>query len=174
MSNIPDPSTPPEEANVVNFNARKPRPSQSEMLARADCALGNLREGFVDEARCQLALLQAALAGAEAADAVNDSAAHDRRFVDAYNAAHEIRGQAGSFDYGLLTIICGSLCDLIELHQQDRSRLDLVPSIRLHVSMVSEVLNRQLTGDGGAFGDALAGQVANLNRLIQSSLQPIS
>lgn len=164
MSSAKNSTAPPDDGKIVNLADRQPRPNQNEILVRADKALESMQGSFLAEAQGQLAQLEEALSGVEAAG--DDSAARDCQFVAAYGSAHEIRGQAGSFNYGLLTSICTSLCDLIELHQQQDPRPDLLAPMRLHVSMVREVLERDLTGEGGNFGIALMGQIDQMNRLL--------
>ncbi|MHA1523534.1 MAG: Hpt domain-containing protein [Alphaproteobacteria bacterium] len=169
MSSGNNPSPAPVDENIVNLADRQAPPSQNRMLVRANRAMEGLQASFLEEARSQLALLEDALAGVKAAG--DDCVERDRCFIAVYGAAHEIRGQAGSFDYGLLTIVCGSLCDLIELYQKQSARPDLLAPMQLHVSMIVEILDRDLKGDGGKFGAALNRQITQLNRLLQPQMQ---
>ncbi len=71
-----------------------------------------------------------------------------------YLVAHELRGEAGSFDYKLLSQFGDTLCELL----QDKSDLSPreVEIVGSHIDAMRAVVRRQVKGDGGVVGQELA------------------
>lgn len=71
-----------------------------------------------------------------------------------YLVAHELRGQAGSFDYKLLGQFGDTLCLLLE----DKTVLSAreVEVVGSHIDAMRAVVNRKVKGDGGTVGRELA------------------
>ncbi len=69
---------------------------------------------------------------------------------DIFRAAHDMKGQGATFNYGLITDIANHLCRYIE-HQtvfQEKQLND----IGLHITFLREILEKKMTGDGGERG----------------------
>lgn len=116
-----------------------------EALARAEAALAGLSHDYLTWAEADIASLRAGLAGLEG----HPAEALDRL----YRIAHDMKGQASTFGYPLVTEIAQRLCRLIETGQAAPDRL------HLHVEALAEVVESRLTGDGGAAGRALIGRL---------------
>lgn len=71
-----------------------------------------------------------------------------------YLVAHELRGQAGSFDYELLSRFGDTLCELLQ------GKTDLSPRevevVGSHIDAMRAVVRRKVKGDGGDVGQELA------------------
>lgn len=134
-------AAPPEEDPLADLDP--------EALARAEAALQALSHHYLDWAEADLALLRAALAEVLAQP---DQPAPLARLL---TIAHDMKGQAATFGYPLITGIGESLCRLInETPTPDAATLARLIGM---VEAITEVLNHRLEGDGGAKGrDILA------------------
>ena len=71
-----------------------------------------------------------------------------------YRLAHDLRGLGGTFNYGLVTAVCESLCSLINnCDLPDDRRLQR--HITAHVAALRAVLQFDLKGNGGSQGEDL-------------------
>ena len=71
-----------------------------------------------------------------------------------YLVAHELRGQAGSFDYKLLSQFGDTLCELLDGKTALTPReVEIVGS---HIDAMRAVVKRKVKGDGGDVGQELA------------------
>lgn len=144
-----------QKAQVVNPpNRLRPKVSGSgpispEMLARAKEAVASLAPQFAEllakdvEKICDLY-----------AEGLADPA---RRFEIAkaiFEVTHDLRGQAGTFDFPLITRVGSSLCRFIEgLTECGEACFDVVG---LHVEALKAVLRNGIHGDGGPLGREMA------------------
>lgn len=124
-------------------------PISPEMLARAKEAVASLAPQFA-------ALL------AKDVEKVCDLYAEGladppRRFEIAkaiFDVTHDLRGQAGTFDYPLVTRVGSSLCRFIEsLTVCDDACFEV---IGVHVDALNAVLRNSIRGDGGPLGREIA------------------
>ena len=78
----------------------------------------------------------------------------DFRPRELYLAVHELRGQAGSFDYKLLSQFGDTLCALL----QDKADLSTreIEIVGSHIDAMRAVVRRKVKGDGGTVGQELA------------------
>jgi len=81
-----------------------------------------------------------------------------------FNASHDIKGQAGSFGYDLITDIANHLCRFIEkIDAIEKKHLDV---IGFHVEAMKIAEAKNMKGNGGPAGqkllDGLKGVVAKL------------
>ena len=141
-------------------------------LAAADRMLEEMSHGFSEEARRQIETIQAAV-NAHDADAADEYAR--RHHADTvFEAAHELRGQAGTFGYGLLSELCNSLCTLLELEKQlDTASRPAQPrqsgvwdAIVHHANAVTTIVENDLKGDGGDWGQELVAEVVKLREVL--------
>ncbi|MGE5548354.1 MAG: Hpt domain-containing protein [Solirubrobacterales bacterium] len=118
-----------------------------EALERAEAALARLSDDYLTWAEADAARLCACLAETEG-PAIADKDVLHRLFA----IAHDMKGQAATFGYPLITTIAHRLCRLI-----DHRGAETLPRARVaaHVDAVSEVLARRLSGNGGAAGQAI-------------------
>jgi HPt (histidine-containing phosphotransfer) domain-containing protein len=113
-----------------------------EALARAEAALNSLSSRYLSWAEADLAALRAALA-----ELSTDPSWLARLFT----IAHDMKGQAATFGYPLVTAIGERLCRYIDTHpkESDPARIAAM------VEAIAQVLTRRLEGDGGAAGREL-------------------
>ncbi len=74
--------------------------------------------------------------------------------IEMFDIAHEIRGQGGSFGFGLITAVADSLCKFIEGRKQLTS--DELDVIRVHIMAMKAVFRQGLKGDQPELADQLA------------------
>lgn len=118
-----------------------------DALARAEAALASLSDNYLHWAEADLAALKEAY---ERCRAVSDPSEPLARL---FTIAHDMKGQATTFGYPLVTELGHRLCREIERHPSTTT-----PSMQRLVGAIAEVLSRRLAGDGGAVGrDLLAG-----------------
>jgi hypothetical protein len=126
-------------------------PISPEMLARAEAAVESLSAQFGVLLSSEIEKLGDLYAAGSAASA-------DRRLAIAkeiFEVVHDLRGQAGTFDYPLITRVGTSLCRFTENLTACDERCYEV--IRVHIEAMDAVLRNALRGDGGALGEAIAG-----------------
>lgn len=117
-----------------------------EALARAEAALNSLSPHYLSWAEADLASLRATLA---------ELSADPSRLARLFTIAHDMKGQAATFGYPLVTMIGERLCRFIDAHPApdaaDLARLTAM------ADAIAQVLTDRLEGDGGAAGrDLLA------------------
>lgn len=71
-----------------------------------------------------------------------------------YRLSHDLRGLGGTFNYGLITTICESLCGLIKNDDLPNDRF-LQRHLAAHVAALRAILQFDLKGDGGNEGEKL-------------------
>ena len=140
-----------------------PKGSGMEISAieeRAERALAALGDDYPDKAAEDLKRIEAALArlaeGGPEREAALDTV---------YRVAHDMRGQAGTFGYDLITTIGSSLCDYIE-EAADPSLLQ-PEALQIHLAAMRAVITGRITGDGGKAGRAL---LAGMRALSEKTL----
>lgn len=118
----------------------------AEALARAEAALAALAGGYLRWAEADMAALRAALAEARAAA----PAARGVACAHVFAVAHNIKGQAATFGYPLLTRLGNAVCRLLE---SDTAADDgVLARVEALVTAMGEVVTRNLRDDGGAAG----------------------
>lgn len=132
----------------------------SDIEARAGQALAALGDDYLAKAGEDLRRIEAALAQLSGG-AAERQAALER----VHRIAHDMRGQAGTFGYDLITTIGSSLCDYIE-EAEDPARLD-PEALQIHVDSLRAVLKGRVTGDGGKLGREL---LAGVQALVEKAL----
>lgn len=108
-----------------------------EALARAEAALDRLSPQYLHWAEADLASLRTALA----------ELSTERLFA----VAHNMKGQAATFGYPLITAIGERLCRYIDAHPKDADPARLTAL----VEAMAQVLTVRLDGDGGTAGQAI-------------------
>lgn len=77
-----------------------------------------------------------------------------------FTVCHDIKGQAGSFGYALMTKIGGSLCDTIRGGgTADEGKLKVVEG---HLAALKFIVEREIKGDGGDIGQKLLQKLRQL------------
>jgi hypothetical protein len=81
-----------------------------------------------------------------------------------YKIAHDMKGQGGSFGYGLMTVLGNDLCRFIEGKKTAR-KVDL-QVINLYIAAMQVILSKRMRGGGGAEGQkVLVGLAAVVERI---------
>ncbi len=122
----------------------------------ADDAIRELGIEFVARLPEELARIVSAFDDVKVAS--EDSA---RRTI-LFRLVHDLKGQAGTFDYDLLTTIGDDLCRFLERHfDLTRVRLQV---IGYHIDAMMLIMKERLTGTGGAQGEKMVG---TLRRMVE-------
>jgi hypothetical protein len=120
------------------------------MLAKAEAAVADMAADYHVWAAEDLARLRDAAAALRALPSAERGCA-------LYAAAHDVKGQGGSFGYPLVTRIAASLCRLLYRREGFDSRhLDAVDA---HLDALGVVIGQRLAGEQKGAGAALAGQL---------------
>ena len=125
-------------------------------LERAEAALRALAVSYPEELQRGAKAAQAAW---EAWSAAFDDATLKQALA---SIVHDIKGQAGSFDFPLATEIARSLGIVL---RNDAERITaLRPVVEAHLGALQAVASQGITGDGGAQGAAL---IAGLRKTLE-------
>lgn len=74
--------------------------------------------------------------------------------------ASRIKAQAGTFGFGLATLIAKSLCNFCNKHDKIENSHLMV--IKKHIDTLTVIFNRKISGDGGNIGNELLDNMAKL------------
>jgi HPt (histidine-containing phosphotransfer) domain-containing protein len=118
------------------------------VLAAAEAKLAELRGAYHGWVEADLGKLAAALRKFKDAP---ETAADQLAIIE--GTAHEIKGQAGTFDYPLLTQIAESLCDM--LRGADAITARRIELVEAHIEAIGVVVRGRIQGDGGEIGTEL-------------------
>ena len=117
-------------------------------MERAEQVIDDLSDSYVDWAREDLGKIQAAFDELKSTD--DGTAALETVF----QISHDIKGQGGSFDYNLMTIIGDMLCRYIEGLEGQASQ-QAIEVVELHINALQAVISQELRGNGGPVGEQL-------------------
>lgn len=120
---------------------------EATLIAAAEAAVEELRGVFLAALTADLDRIDAAVAGAA------DPAAREVRLDDLYTLCHDLKGQAGSFGFDLVTEIAGALCNHLRTARPASSRDVAVAAA--YARAVRRIAEDGLMGDGGAAGQAV-------------------
>lgn len=134
--------------------AKRQESSGDKMLDEANDAVAELMASYPVWVMDDIARMEGHLAEA-GADAEGRSAHLDRL----YAAAHDIKGQGDSFGYDLMTTIGKSLCDFIRAAGGSDDGLRVMAA---HIRAMKTVIDKRVSGDGGASGEKLVAGLAAL------------
>ncbi len=99
-------------------------------IARAEAALDALSKTYITWAEADLEKMRASLSRGD--------------WVELHAVAHNVKGQAGTFGYPLLTELGARLCALVREHEApDRARAESL------VEAIALVVGQRISGDGG-------------------------
>ena len=127
--------------------------SRADRLAQAQAAIMELAGDYKSQLRNDVGSLKDIW---EKVDKTAPSVAHMREI---FALAHNLKGQAGSFGYGLVTKIAASLCELTRADPDCSTR---VAAIDKHVRILDQVVAKDVTGDGGETGTKIIALLAAL------------
>ena len=115
-------------------------------LERAEAVIAGMADSYLDWVEEDLAKIQAAY------DTLKADQANAKEHLDKiFGIAHDMKGQGGSFNYDLMTILGNDLCRFIETIE-DMSSTDL-DVIELYINTMKIVISKRMSGDGGPEGN---------------------
>ncbi len=116
-----------------------------ETLERAEAVIADMTDNYLEWAAEDLAKIHRALEELKAEKTDRKDA-----LAKIFQLSHDMKGQGGSFDYTLMTIVGGNLCKFIE-KLEDAGAAE-VEVIQLHIDAMDLVIARRIKGDGGNEG----------------------
>lgn len=117
------------------------------MIARAEAAVEALRETYREQLAEDVASLCAVWSRIES-EGVDQA-----KLDELHSIAHNIKGQGGSFGYDLVTDIGASFCAY--LRASPRMAQNELAIISMHIRVLKNVSDNNITGDGGETGARL-------------------
>jgi CheY-like chemotaxis protein len=155
---------------TVIQSAKQVEPADAQSAARAIAAasggLASLADAYATVLRADCDDLSRGLALLLGSDWNN------RDIWDAlFKKAHDLKGQAGSFDYGLATDLAAVLCALLRPVREEFSRRNLQSQqlkavLQANVGALQLIARENMKGDGGAEGRALLAQMDTKRRTL--------
>jgi len=157
MSDRPQFINPPNSLRKAIVGDGPPR-LDSELLKRAELAVGALEDGFAGLAAGSLEDIRKALKRAEAAPA---QASEELRTI--FTLVMDLKGQGATYDYLMLT----EIGDFLKKFTEGKTVLTArdIKVIGAHIDAMQAVLRDGIKGEGGKVGRQIVG---NLQQLIQS------
>lgn len=136
-------------------------PDLEKLLAKADAELEKLADSYTEWVQDDVVALVRSLAAARTD--TDRKAAH---LEELYTVAHDMKGQGGTFGYGLVTQIGRSLCHFIDSSDDIGDREFQV--IEAHIDALRVVVREAVQGDGGEIGRQI---VAGLGQAVERVLK---
>ncbi len=94
----------------------------------------------------------------------SESAAKQLEVIE--GTAHDIKGQAGTFDYPLLTLIAESLCDMLRAADTIEDRQ--IGLVAAHIDAIGVIVGGRIQGDGGEMGKQLLSRLQTAVRKVSA------
>ncbi|WP_419903411.1 hypothetical protein [Kiloniella sp.] len=127
-------------------------PELKDIVAKAEAALSDMESDYELWVAEDVRKISEFLASAKS-NAKNDGDGQDKYIEEIHVIGHNIKGQAATFNFPLLTSAAKSLCHFI---QEDETaagkRLDLVEA---HVDAMKIIITQRIKGSGGKVGRGL-------------------
>lgn len=130
--------------------------SRADRLAQAEAAINALKGEYSKQLRTDVDQLAKIFALVPPKDP--DATVLE----DLFGIAHNLKGQAGSFGYDLVTSIAASLCDLLRQQSGHFSSQD-VKIVGQHVQVLERVVSKGIVGDGGETGQKIVQSLRDLH-----------
>jgi len=121
-----------------------------EALKRAEAALAAISHRYIEWAEADCARLDAAWTACESGPDRDD-----RALRHLFQIAHDMKGQAATFDYPLVSALGNRLCREIEAALADGVDPARQSRLAALVAAIGRVVRDRLSGEGGAEGAAL-------------------
>lgn len=125
-----------------------------EGLRAAELAIAELAASFAASVSGELARARALLEEAKAAPGDGKE-----QMAQIFGICHNLKGQAGSFGYGLMGDIAGRICSYLRTRGEEGVRTAVVDG---HLMALEFVADRGIKGDGDAIGRKLLAKLAEL------------
>ncbi len=119
-----------------------------EALARAEAALANLSDRYLEWAEADLVRLESCLT-----EVLGQPDRRREKLTTLFGIAHDMKGQGSTFDYPLVSHLGNRLCRLVEaMTTPSAAELDRIARL---VAAMARVIRQRLSGDGGDEGRRL-------------------
>ena len=130
-----------------------------DAIERAEAVIAGMSDDYLDWVEDDLVKIQKAYDELKA-----DRDNVKERMEVVFGIAHDMKGQGGSFNYDLMTILGNDLCRFIE-DKKTATNTD-VEVIGLYIGSMKVVIAQRMEGDGGAAGaEVLNGLAAVVEKL---------
>jgi len=117
--------------------------SRDDRLAMAEAAIAALKDDYKNQLQVDTQRLSSIWAAGDPLDP-------DTECMEAlFSIAHNLKGQAGTFGYDLVTLTAASLCELLH---DGRPGMDKTKAIGQHVSVLNRIVEKNVVGTGGKMG----------------------
>jgi len=123
-------------------------PSMDEMAASAEAALREIKDNYEAVVQADLRKINDAISRA-----IETPATEADALKEIFGISHDIKGQAASLDYPLLTMIAQSLCRFIS--NSEPAALKALDVVSAHARAMGTVVAYTIRGDGGEIGKKL-------------------
>ena len=130
--------------------------SRADRLAQAEAAINALKGEYTLQLRADADQLAKIFAS------VNPKSPDAAILEELFGVAHNLKGQAGSFGYDLVTSIAASLCDFLR-RQEGRLSAHDIKSVGQHVQVLVRVVDKGIVGDGGETGQKIVQSLRDLH-----------
>jgi hypothetical protein len=122
----------------------------ADVIARAEAALKGLVAEYERRAAQDVARLKTLLAELKAGTDAPSS------WEPFHRIAHDMKGQGGTFDYGLVSEIADRFCGFLKRTPPSRQAAGPIGAF---IEALATVLNTRLTGNGGEAGAAILASI---------------
>ncbi len=140
-------------------------PNLKAVVKGAEQALEDLQDSFEEWLQEDLSKLMAAL---EQAQRPQEASEAIEQILD---ISHNLKGQAATFDFPLLTLVADSLCRLIRANEDGAT--EHLGLIALHAEAMGLVANMGIRGSGGTQGQELVATLASaVDKVLATSAPP--
>ena len=134
----------------------------AETLQKAEQAIANMTGNYLEWVDSDLTKLSTVIE-----DLLSDDGSARKEKLDAvFFVAHDMKGQGGSFNYRLITIIGDGLCRAIEKMKGDMISVEN-EVIKVHLEAMKLVIAKRMDGDGGKEGEALVAGLRSVTAKIE-------
>ena len=154
--------TPP---NTIKMKVKEGGPGAVDLAAieRAEAVIANLADSYLEWVEEDLVKIR------KAYENIQNNMDNPGGDIDkVFQIAHDMKGQGGSFNYDLMTILGNDLCRFVE-GKTTISKTDL-KVIELYIDTMKVVITKRMSGDGGPEGQkVLAGLAAVVRKITSGS-----
>ncbi len=120
-----------------------------EALERAEKVIANLSDSYLDWVQEDLKKITATF------DDLKAGRGAQKEALDGiFRLAHDMKGQGGSFGFGLVTSVGNELCRMIEKMPSPLTQSH-IDAIGVHIDSMKLIIAQRMKGDAGKVGEAM-------------------
>jgi chemotaxis protein histidine kinase CheA len=132
--------------------------SRANRLAQAEAAINALKGEYTQQLKADAAHLSEVWASLDGPNF------DPKTLENLFGIAHNLKGQAGSFGYDLVTSIAASLCDLVR-GLNNPAGAQALKAVEQHVVVLQRVVDKGIVGTGGETGEKIVQSLRDLHSL---------